>query len=156
MHATLQTSARFEPRETVSSPKRRPLRPAERVLVSLEALISLSGLAGGAYMATHPLTTMPLRYLEGTWFHTWRWPGLALLFFVGVCPAAVVAATVKRLPVAKLGHLCVGVGLLAWILVEAAWVVVSAPLQIAVALIGLVILVLAIMELRHGPRTRAA
>ena len=156
MHALLQTSAKLESRETASSPKRWPLRPAERVLVSLEVLISVSGLAGGAYMATHPLTTMPLRYLEGTWFHTWQWPGLALLFFVGVCPAAVAAATVKRLPVAKLGHLCVGVGLLVWILVEAAWVVVSAPLQIAVALIGLIILVLAIVELRDGPRTRAA
>ena len=156
MHAKLHTPAKSEPRDTASSLGRRPLRPAERVLVSLEALISLSGLAGGAYMATHPLTTMPLRYLEGTWFHTWRFPGLALAFFVGVCPAAVIAATVKRLPVAQLGHLCVGGGLLAWIVVEAAWVVVSAPLQIAVALVGLVILALAIAELRHGPRTRPA
>ena len=152
MHAALQTPAKFEPRETVSSQKRRPLGPTERVLVSLEVFISLSGMAGGAYMATHPLTAMPLRYLEGTWFHTWRWPGAALFFFVGVCPAVIVAATVKRLPVAKLGHLCLGIGLLAWILVEAAWVVVSPPLQMAVALIGLIIVVLAITELSQRRR----
>ena len=41
---------------------------------------------------------MPLRYLEGTWFHTWRWPGLALLFFVGVCPALAAVAALRRRP----------------------------------------------------------
>jgi len=123
------------------------LRATARALVVLEALTSLCGLGGGAYMVTHPLTAMPLRYLDGTWFHTWRWPGVALFFFVGVCPALVVAATIKGFPVAKVGHLCVGAGLLAWILVEAAWVVVSPPLQIAVVFVGLSILVLAVAEL---------
>ena len=126
---------------------RRPLSATARALVVLEAFISLCGLGGGVYMVTHPLTAMPLRYLDGTWFHTWRWPGFALFLFVGVCPALVVAATIKGLPVAKVGHLCVGAGLVAWILVEAAWVVVSPPLQVAVTFIGLAILVLAIVEL---------
>ena len=98
-------------------------------------------------MATHPLNSMPMRYLEGTWFHTWRWPGVALFFFVGICPAVVAAATLRRMPVATLGHLCVGVGLVTWILLEVAWVVVSPPLQITVGLIGLAIVILAIKDL---------
>ena len=127
---------RPDPTRDPIGPKRR-LRRTEKALVVLEIFISICGLGGGAYMATHPLTTMPLRYLEGTWFHTWRWPGVALFFFVGICPAVVAAATLRRMPVATLGHLCVGAGLVTWILLEAAWIVVSPPLQITVGLIGL-------------------
>ena len=121
MHPTAKSAPRRGRPETVG------LTPRQRVLVGLEGLISVCGLAGGAYMASHPTTVMSVGYLEGTWFHTWRWPGLALLFFVGVCPAVVAAATLLRSPAAKLGHLCVGAGLVAWILVEAAWIVVSPP-----------------------------
>jgi hypothetical protein len=126
-----------------------PLRASARTLVVLEGLVSVCGLGGGVFMATHPVTAMPLGYLEGTWFHTWRWPGLALFFFVGVCPAVVAAAAVMRLPGAALGHVCVGTGLVVWILVEATWVVVSPPLQVAVALVGVVILVLGVAECRR-------
>jgi hypothetical protein len=129
---------------------RRPLRRAERALVMLEAFVSLCGLAGGAYMASHERTVMSLRYLQGTWFHTWRWPGIALLFFVGVCPTLVAVATVRRFPVATVGHIGVGVGLVAWIVLEAAWMVVSPPLQIFVSALGVAILVLGLRELREG------
>jgi hypothetical protein len=122
----------------------------ERVLVGLESFISLCGLGGGIYLAIRPLTAMPLTYLGGTGFDTWRWPGLSLFFFVGVCPAMVVAATLRRMSVAKLGHLCVGIGLVAWIVLEAAWVVVSPPMQVAIGLIGVAILVLAVRELARG------
>jgi hypothetical protein len=116
----------------------------------LEALIALGGLAGGAYLFTHPLTAMPLRYLDGTWFHTWRWPGFALFFFVGMCPAVVAAAALRRMPVARVGHVCVGVGLLAWILLELAWVVVAPTLQIVIGCTGIAILVLAVAEITRG------
>ena len=125
----------------------RRLRAPERALASLEGFVSACGLAGGAYMASHPMTVMPIEYLRGTWFDTWRWPGLFLFFFVGVCPALVVIATLLRLRVAALGHLCVGVGLVAWILLEATWVVVSPGLQLAVGAIGTAILVLGVREL---------
>ncbi|HUZ20487.1 MAG TPA: hypothetical protein VMU75_07965 [Acidimicrobiales bacterium] len=125
---------------------RHRLRPAQRLLVALEGLMAACGLAGGAYLATHATSAMPMRYLEGTWFHTWRWPGIALFFFVGVCPALVALAAFLRLRVARAGHVCVGIGLLAWILLEAAWVVVSPALQIAVGAIGAAILVLGLRE----------
>ena len=126
----------------------RLLEPIRRVLLALEGIMSVSGLAGGVYMATHPTTVMSLKYLQGTWFHTWRWPGIALFFFVGVCPALVVVATYRRFRVEHIGHICVGLGLMAWVLLEAAWVVVSPGLQIAVGAMGVAILILGISRFR--------
>ena len=121
--------------------------------MALEGFISISGTAGGVYMASHAVTVMPTTYLQGTWFHTWLWPGVALFFFVGVCPALVVAATLLRLRVAGIGHLCLGVGLVAWILLEAGWVVVAPGLQISVGAMGVIVLGLGRKEFRW-PRGR--
>ena len=154
MATTTRTTPDLAPPEGGDA-DRRPLRPAERVLIALEGFMAVCGLAGGLYMASHPTTTMPLRYLDGTWFHTWRWPGVALAFFVGVCPAVVAGATWRRRPAATIGHVAVGLGLVAWILLEAAWVVVSPALQITVGLVGVVILVLGTREwVRSGFRSR--
>ena len=121
--------------------------PRQKVLIGLETFVSLCGLGGGIFMATHPLTAMSLHYLDGTWFHTWRWPGLALVLFVGVCPALVVVATLVGRHEAVLGHLCVGIGLVAWVALEAGWMVVSPGLQIAFGAIGVLIIALATREL---------
>jgi len=144
----------FRPGEPSTAHERgtRLLGPIRRVLLVLEGIMSVSGLAGGVYMATHPTTVMSLKYLHGTWFHTWRWPGIALFFFVGVCPALVVFATYRRFRVESIGHICVGLGLVAWILLEAVWVVVSPGLQIAVGAIGVTILILGISKLRADAR----
>jgi hypothetical protein len=114
----------------------RPLNRDQRALVALESLVSVCGLGGGAFMASRPMTMMPLRYLEGTFFHTWRWPGLALLFFVGILPALAVVATLQRRRIEMVGHFGVGVGLVAWILLEATWVVVSLPSSWPLALLA--------------------
>ena len=77
------------------------------------------------------------------------------MFFVGVCPLLVAVATLRGRSVALIGHLCVGVGLIAWVVLEAAWIVVSPGLQIAVGSIGVVILVLGARDWRAsdpGPR----
>ncbi len=137
---------------TRSVSRLRALKREQRILVAVESLVSISGLAGGIHMATHPMTAMPLEYLEGTWFHTWRWPGLALLFFVGICPASVVIATIQGRKVEVWGHLAVGIGLVAWILLEAAWVVVSPGLQILFGMIGVFIVVLAVAERKRSRR----
>lgn len=129
-------------------PSRRSLDWQQRVLVALEGLVSISALGGGAYMTSHPLTAMPLKYLQGTWFDSWRWPGVALIFFVGVCPALTVTSVFLRHRFEMAGHFAVGVGLVAWILIEALWVVVSPDLQITIGTIGVMIIVLAISE-RH-------
>ena len=122
------------------------LDPLERGLVFLEVFVSMCGIGGGIYLVSSPRSAMPLEYLEGTWFDTWRWPGVALLLFVGVGPALAVAATLQRRRVESLAHVLVGLGLVVWIVVEALWVVVSAPLQIAFAAIGVVIAALALVR----------
>ncbi|NNN00515.1 MAG: hypothetical protein HKL86_01625 [Acidimicrobiaceae bacterium] len=124
------------------------LERLQRTLVVLEGFVSLCGLAGGAFMFSHPFTMMPLRYLEGTWFQTWRWPGVALFFFVGVAPAMVVVATFTAKRFSLLGHFAIGVGLVAWIVLEAVWVVISAPLQLTFGGIGVAIIALAQDERR--------
>jgi len=139
---------------TATGSSRRPLDQVERTLVALEGLVSVSGLCGGYFMATHPMTTMPLKYLEGTWFHTWRWPGVALFFFVGVCTAVVVVATLERRRIALVGHFGVGIGLVAWIVLEAAWMVVSLPLQLTFGSVGVLIIVLAVIERHRTRRTQ--
>ena len=126
-----------------------PLGVIERTLIGLESFVSMCGLAGGLWMATHPLTMMPLKYLEGTWFHTWRWPGIALFAFVGVAPALAIVAALRRHPWAMAGHIGVGLGLVAWIVVEALWVVVSPALQVTFLLVGVAILALAAGESRR-------
>jgi hypothetical protein len=59
-----------------------------------------------------------------------------------------------RLRIAIIGHVSVGVGLVAWILLEAAWVVVSPGLQGTFGVIGLVIFVLGLREVRRVPAMR--
>ena len=145
-HTAATVDLHREP-ERRSTKTRSALSARQKVLVGLEAFISLCGLGGGIYLATHPLTAMPVRYLDGTWFDTWRWPGAALVFFVGICPIVVIAAALQGRRLAAAGHVCVGLGLLTWIVLEAAWIVVSPGMQIAVATIGVVIFVLGIGEL---------
>lgn len=128
------------------------LDPLQRALVTLESFVSACGVGGGTYMTSHPQSAMPMKYLEGTWFDSWRWPGIALFFFVGVCPILAVLATLQRRRVATTAHLLVGVGLVTWIIVEVLWMVVSPPLQITVASIGVAIVALAVTQAR---RTRA-
>lgn len=121
-----------------------------RLLETLEAVVALSGLAGGAYLMARPMTAMPRRFLEGTGFSSWRLPGLALFVLVGLGPALVVVAQRRDLAVARAGHLVVGVGLVAWIVVEMVWIVVTPPLQITFAALGIAIAVLGVVRVRRG------
>lgn len=132
--------------------QRTELRRGERILIGLESFTALCGLAGGAYLMLFRLSAMPMSDLDGTWFHSWFWPGVALAFFVGLCPLVVAIATWHRLKIARIGHIVVGLGLVLWILLEVAWIAVSPPLQILVAAVGIGILALGIRELRHDER----
>jgi hypothetical protein len=64
-----------------------------------------------------------------------------------------VLATVRKLRVSSIGHLCVGVGLISWVTLEAAWIVTSAGLQIAFGVLGGVIAYLGLMDLLESRRT---
>ena len=122
-----------------------------RLLEALEVVVGLSGLAGGAYLMARPTTAMPRRLLEGTGFSSWRLPGLALFVLVGLGPVLAVVAQRRGLPGARAGHLVVGVGLVAWIVVEMVWIVVTLPLQLTFAALGVVIAALGVVRIRREP-----
>jgi hypothetical protein len=63
----------------------------------------------------------------------------------------VLVATFRGFRVASIGHIGVGLGLVAWVLLEAVWVVVSPGLQIDVGAMGVAILILGIREFVRGP-----
>jgi hypothetical protein len=53
---------------------------------------------------------------------------------------------------ASVGHFCIGLGLIAWIVLEATWIVVSPPLQILMGSVGVAILILAVEDMTRGSR----
>ncbi len=129
---------------------RKALCPRQRVLVGLEGFVSLYGMGGSIYMATRPLSTMSLRYLQGTWFTHGAGRDWALIHFVRVCPALFIISVLPERREAVIGHLCLGIGLVAWMALEAARIVSSPGLQIAFGPIGGLITVSALTDLVHS------
>lgn len=114
-----------------------------RTVIVLEILLGLCALGGALDLVTHPANALPARYLTGTGFGSWRLPGIALGLFVGGGPLLATWFQRRPGPWARRSALLVGGGLLAWLLVEALWVVWWPPLQLPLAALGLVILWLA-------------
>ena len=68
--------------------------------------------------------------------------GVALLVINGLLPAAVAFGAFRRAPWSELGHVAVGVALIAWILVQVAFIGFGSVLQATYLLYGVVVLVL--------------
>jgi len=68
--------------------------------------------------------------------------GLALGMINGVLPAAVAFGAWRRAAWSELGHVAVGVALIAWILVQVAFIGFGSALQATYLLYGVVVLVL--------------
>ena len=113
----------------------------DRLVLALEVCSAVAGAGGGVYLMARPGDAMPAEYLRGTWFTSWRWPGLALLLLVGAGAALAATAEARRWAAAPWVHVAFGAGLVAWIVLEAAWVVVSVPLQASFGLVGAVVAV---------------
>jgi hypothetical protein len=73
---------------------------------------------------------------------------VALLVLVGLGAAVAGTAEAGRWPMAAWTHLAYGTGLVAWVLLEAFWMVVAVPLQVTVGLVGAVIAVRGVVQLR--------
>lgn len=124
----------------------RPLRDSERDLIGLELFTGISAVVGGSWMLSHPESALPVHDLHGTVFSSWQWPGLALLVLVGFGSLFVALATAVRWSAAPLAHVILGAGLVAWIVLEAAWVAVSIPLQLTIGAMGVAIVVLGLRQ----------
>lgn len=119
---------------------------AERVLVGLELFLCAGAVYGGWSLLTDPSGNslgMPANaFLVGTPFDDYLVPGLILFTVNGAFPLLVAVATLMRLPLARYGHLAVGVLLTGWMAVQVLLIGLTATIQVVFFLLGLLILAL--------------
>src|SRR5581483_1341959 len=134
------------------SVERARLTTLTRLLVGLEVFIGLGALAGGGLLMLSPdgrLLGMRLSVLDGTPFKDFLVPGLVLFTAIGVVPLAAAAAALRRMRVAPVLAVAVGVLLVGWIAVE--MVMLAGPGSLAWSLylfLGTAVLVLGAVWLR--------
>jgi len=89
--------------------------------VALEVLLGIGALAGGGLLTVAPdghLLGMSTRMLAGTPFDSYLVPGIILFTCLGVAPIVVAGITLRRMAIAPLLAVAVGVTLVGWITVE--------------------------------------
>jgi len=117
-------------------------RPVQRIaLGTLLAFVSLNAVGGGIY-GLAGAEGVPLEWLEGSPFTTYRVPSLVLLTVVGGSLAAAAVAVFARARKARLLSRAAGVILLGWIAVQLALIGYVSWLQPAMVVAGVVILAL--------------
>lgn len=112
-------------------------------LVALQVSVGLLAVLGGWQMLTGGLRLDP-EWLRRTPFPDWTLPGLALLLLPGVGELVAAAAVLLRHRYARPLAVFSGVGLIAWILVQLAWLQLVHPvMQPVIVLVGVLITALA-------------
>lgn len=102
-------------------PGSRPLPGIARLAVGLEIFLGIGALFGGGVFLLAPdghLLGMTTKTLAGSPFQSYLVPGMILFVFVGIAPLLVAAITLRRLAIAPLAALAVGLTLIGWISVE--------------------------------------
>jgi len=123
-------------------------------LLILTAIQAIGAIAGGVGLVRDPINNigMPLSMLDGSPFKDYLIPGLILLVVVGLFPLFVLAGLLRRWKPAWWLAIASGGGLVIWIIVEVALLgFVPQPgagigLQIAMAALGLAIVILALVR----------
>jgi hypothetical protein len=122
---------------------------AERVLVGLELFLCAGAVYGGWSLLGDPTGNslgMPANtLLVGTPFDDYLVPGLVLFTVNGAFPLLVAVATLMRMPMARYGHLAVGLLLTGWMAVQVMLIGLNATIQVVFFLLGLLILALGAM-----------
>jgi menaquinone-dependent protoporphyrinogen oxidase len=117
--------------------------PARWPLAALCLLVGFSALYGGANLMLSPdgaALQMPLSYLQDTPFASYFIPGLILALVIGVGHLATASLALQRSPLANLGGLAAGVGLLGWIAIEMLLLGTANVLQVGMLFVGAAIL----------------
>ncbi|MGO3090643.1 MAG: hypothetical protein ACTII7_13325 [Galactobacter sp.] len=127
----------------------RPLRIGLLVVTwvnLVSALIGMVGLTVGGGMR------IPLKWLEGTMFDSYFWPGVILGVVIGGVQAVALLAQYRRLQVAWGVQAAAGLSMMIWIFVEVAIMLVWSPLHGVYFVTGLLQTVLAVLALGAWPR----
>ena len=99
----------------------RPLPGIAWVAALLEVFLGVGALFGGAQFIAAPdghLLAMTTKLLARTPFPSYLVPGIILFTLIGIEPLLAAAITVRRLAIAPLAAVAVGLTLIGWICVE--------------------------------------
>jgi hypothetical protein len=128
-------------------------RPATVWALTILTIIQIIGAsAGGIGLVRDPVNNigMPLSMLEGSPFNDYLYPGLILLIVVGLFPIVPLVGLIMRRTWGWWLELAAGLGLIIWIITEAVLLGylpgMGIALQIAMGLLGIVIVVLALLR----------
>jgi hypothetical protein len=121
------------------------------LLLLLLLFQGVSGLFGGTALLLDPTGEslgLPLKWLQGTPFGDYRFPGLILLTVLGVFPSLVWVGLWNRKAWSWKGSLLVGIALVIWIGVEIIMVGyhTEPPLQVIYGMTGLLITLIAFQK----------
>jgi len=92
-----------------------------RLAIVLEVFLGIGALFGGGALILAPdghLLGMPTKLLAGSPFPNFLVPGIILFTFVGLAPLLAAAITVRRLALAPIAAVVVGLTLIGWVSVE--------------------------------------
>lgn len=110
----------------------RQLPGIARIAVGLEIFVGVGALLGGGALILAPdghLLGIPTKLLAGSPFPSFLVPGIVLFTCVGLAPLLAAAITIRRLALAPLAAVAVGVTLIGWVCVE--MVVLAGPGSLA-------------------------
>ncbi len=130
----------------------RPLSRLERVLVGMELFLALGafsgavGLISGGVDLGEVSTDLP--------FASPAFGGVALAVLNGLLPTVVAVAALRRARWAGAGHLVVGTVLVAWIVIQIAFIGLIWWLQVVYLAYGVVLQALALQHVRRADRAR--
>ncbi len=99
------------------------LRRVDFAGIALLVFLGIGATAGGLSLTIKPdgsIMQMPLRFLDGSPFADFFWPGLILLALFGVGSLATAALWAARVPAAPFLAFAIGCGQMIWIVVELA------------------------------------
>jgi len=118
-----------------------PLTGLAKAAISLEVLLSIGALGGGAALVLGPrgeILPLPLSALQGSPFESYLVPGLILFFILGLGPLGAAFLVWRRDERAPLGAFIAGAALLVWVAVQIAIIGYSnePPLQPLYLLLG--------------------
>lgn len=123
-------------------------RTSRRWLAALEGVIAVNAVGGGIY-GLAGAKDVPLEWLEGSLFDSYLIPSLVLLILVGGSMAVACALHVAGHRRATDASIAAASILLGWIAVEVT-IIPFSWLQPVFAILGLLVLVLAVYQRRRG------